>query len=206
MHLKYLAAAIGLQISQASAGSAVISNCCAYDIWLWIVETGQSSGAILVPARSQYSDTFRSTGTSVKVSTTNTLIGSPHTQFEYSVVNNTIWYDISFVDCAKGKNASSCPGHAEGVAMDSPNAACGRIKCSGGSYCPTQVYYVDTPLQKLGLLEPVFTCPGAGTNFNLYMKMCSDREPMKNSLAGHASAGTEVYTSNGRSFAMGETR
>lgn len=72
--------------------------------------------------------------------------------------------------------------------MDSPNAACGRISCAPGSYCPTQAYFVDTPVQKLGLAEPVFACPGASTNLDLYMKMCANQAPIKRSVAGRLMA------------------
>ncbi|KAF2855027.1 hypothetical protein T440DRAFT_486058 [Plenodomus tracheiphilus IPT5] len=182
---------MGLQMSLAMAGNAIISNRCSYDIWVWSVASSGSSGPIYVPARSQYSEPFRNTGTSFKVSKTNQLVSGAHTQFEYSIVNNNLWYDISLVDCAKGQNAASCPGQSEGLAMDSPNAACGHVDCAAGSYCPTQAYFVDTPMQKLGVAEPVFSCPGAGTELNLYMKMCADAAPIKRSLAGRVVADVE---------------
>lgn len=183
---------MGLQMSLAMAGNAVVSNRCHYDIWVWSVNSAGSSGPIHVPARSLHSEPFCTTGTSFKVSKTNSLVAGAHTQFEYTIANNLVWFDISLVDCAKGKDASACPGHTEGLAMDSPNAACGHIKCAGGNYCPTQAYFVDTPKQKLGLAEPVFSCPGAGTDMNLYMKMCADNAPMKRSLAGRLLTDMEV--------------
>jgi len=175
---------MGLHMSLAIAGNAIVSNRCNYDIWVWSVGAASSSGPIHVPARSQFSEPFHTTGTSFKVSKTNKLIGGAHTQFEYSIVKNLVWFDISLINCVKGKDASACPGHSQGLAMGSPNAACGRIACAGGSYCPTQAYFVDTPVQKLGLAEPVFSCPGAGTELDLYIKMCSDNAPIKRSLAG----------------------
>ncbi|CBX96874.1 hypothetical protein LEMA_P100050.1 [Plenodomus lingam JN3] len=179
---------MGLQMSLALAGNAILSNRCSYDIWVWSVGESSSSGPIYIPARSQYSEPFRNAGTSFKISKTNQLVSGAHTQFEYSIVNNNVWFDISLVDCAKGENASACPGQAEGLAMDSPNAACGRISCAPGSYCPTQAYFVDTPVQKLGLAEPVFACPGASTNLDLYMKMCANQAPIKRSVAGRLMA------------------
>lgn len=68
--------------------------------------------------------------------------------------------------------------------MDSPEEACGKANCAGNSYCPSQSYYVDFPLQKLGLEDPVFTCPGKGTGMDIYMKVCSDEAPLKRRVAG----------------------
>lgn len=70
--------------------------------------------------------------------------------------------------------------------------ACGRINCGGGSYCPTQAYYVDTPLQKLGIPEPVFGCGTAGTGMDLFMKVCSDETPLKRSIAGRVVVDDEI--------------
>ncbi|KAH6642547.1 hypothetical protein C7974DRAFT_430978 [Boeremia exigua] len=178
-----------MQAGLATAiGNAIVSNRCSYDIWLWSVDQGYSSGPIHIPARTKYSEPFRSAcngcGSSLKISKTNQLVGGQHTQFEYSIAGGDIWYDISFVDCAKGESANDCPGHDKGLAMDSPEQECGKANCAAGSYCPTQSYYVDYPLQKLGLEDPVFTCPGKGTGMDLYMKVCSDEAPLKRSVAG----------------------
>ncbi|KAJ8113527.1 hypothetical protein OPT61_g4359 [Boeremia exigua] len=180
-----------MQAGLASAiGNAVVSNRCTYDIWLWSVDQGHPSGPIHIPARTKYSEPLRSAcngcGTSLKISKTTQLIGGQHTQFEYSIADGNIWYDISFVDCAKGESASDCPGHDKGLAMDSPEKACRKAYCAAGGYCPTQAYYVDFPLQKLGLEDPVFTCLGKGTGMDLFMKVCSDEAPLKRSVTGRA--------------------
>lgn len=183
----FLAAATQASLAIA-LGNAIVSNRCPYDIWLWSVDEGYSSGPIHLPARTKYSEPFRSAcdgcGSSLKISRTNQLIAGQHTQFEYSIADDNIWYDISFVDCAKGSSASDCPGHDMGLAMDSPEEACGKAICAAGSYCPTQSYYVDIPKLKLGLDDPVFGCPGRGTGMDLYMKVCSDEAPLKTSIAG----------------------
>lgn len=192
---KFILAIAAMQAGLATAGNAIISNRCPYDIWVWSVDQTHWSAPIHVPARSKYSEPFRSAcngcGTSMKVSKSDQLVGGAHTQFEYSIVNNQIWYDISLVDCAKGQDASACPGHDFGLAMDSPDQSCGKVDCEKGSYCPSQAYFVDTPMQKLGLQEPVFTCPGAGTGMDLYMKVCSDEAPLKRSIAGRLAVGLD---------------
>jgi hypothetical protein len=63
-------------------------------------------------------------------------------------------------------------------------AACGRAHCAAGKYCPTQSYYVDYPLPKLGIKDPVFGCGSSGTDMTVYFKMCADEPPLKRSVAG----------------------
>jgi hypothetical protein len=62
--------------------------------------------------------------------------------------------------------------------------ACGAVTCGKDEYCPTQAYYVDQPLIKLGIAEPVYGCGAAGTGMDLYFKMCNDAPPIKRSVAG----------------------
>ncbi|KAF2031584.1 hypothetical protein EK21DRAFT_110713 [Setomelanomma holmii] len=176
-----------LQASLAAAGSAIVKNACTYDIWVWSVcSTTGSSSAIHVPAGSQYSEAFKNAAVSLKVSKTNQLTGGAQTQFEYSAVNGQLWYDISFVDCASAESADNCPGHADGLSMTSSNSACGTVHCAAGAYCPTQAYYCDTPMSKLGLQDPVFTCPGVSMNsMDLVMTTCADDgQKIKRSIAG----------------------
>lgn len=191
MFAKLTLLAAALQASVALAGgNAIIKNQCNYDVWVWSVDQSSYSSAIHVPAQSQYSEGFKNScngcGTSLKVSKTSQLSGGAQTQFEYSIVDNQVWYDISFVDCASGESADSCPGHADGLAMSSPNAACGTAHCGAGKYCPTQAYYVDFPMQKLGLQDPVFTCPGVKMgSMDLAMTLCADDgSSVKRSIAG----------------------
>jgi hypothetical protein len=135
-----------LQASLAAAGNAIISNRCSYDIWVWSVQPGSSSAPIYIPARGQYSEPMKSgSPTALKVSKSNALEAGKHTQFEYSIVNNELWFDISFVNCANGQSSSSCPGADGGLTMSSPNSACGSINCAANSYCPSQAYFVDQP-------------------------------------------------------------
>ncbi|KAF1828528.1 hypothetical protein BDW02DRAFT_635110 [Decorospora gaudefroyi] len=166
------------------AGNTIIANRCPYDIWLWSISTDNWGAPIHIPAYTKHTSPFRTSPTSLKISKTDQLILGKHTQFEYSIVDNQLWYDISFVDCANGQSASDCPGHDEGLVMDTTDGRCGRAECTAGAYCPTQAYYVDTPLRKLGIEEPVFTCPGAGTDMDLYMRMCASMAPVRRSVAG----------------------
>jgi hypothetical protein len=184
MLAKSLILAAGLQATLTAAiGNAIVANRCPYDIWLWNVVDGVSSDAIQVPARSRYSVPY-GTLAALKISNTDQLTNGQQTQFEYSTISGKLWYNISFVNCANGDNADSCPGHDMGLAVDSPDQSCAPINCAGGSYCPTQAYYVDQPLIKLGIQEPVFSCSADGAEMDLYMKVCSDQADLKRSVAG----------------------
>ncbi|KAJ4289862.1 hypothetical protein N0V90_011195 [Kalmusia sp. IMI 367209] len=169
-------------------GKAILGNRCDHDIWVWSVDGKGSSPAIRVPARSHYSEHYREPcegcGVSFKVSNTDQLQAGKQTQFEYAIKNNILYYDISFVDCAKGKSADDCPGHHNGLGIDSPNGACKPVNCPPGKYCPTQSYYVDQPLIKLGIAEPVFGCGSAGVGMDVQFKVCSKMAPLKRSVAG----------------------
>ncbi|KAF1976292.1 hypothetical protein BU23DRAFT_629974 [Bimuria novae-zelandiae CBS 107.79] len=54
-------------------------------------------------------------GVSFKISHTPQLLDGHHTQFEYAVADNILYYDILLVNCAKGSDASACPGHVAGL-------------------------------------------------------------------------------------------
>jgi len=178
-------AIVALQASLALAGKAVITNRCDYDVWVWSISTGHASSSFMVPAGSSHSEAYTGSSTSLKVSKSDALVAGKHSQFEYSIAAGQLWYDISFVDCANGESASNCPGHDEGLAMNASNDSCGKIDCPAGDYCPTQAYYVDTPLQKLGIAEPVFMCPlSLGTSVDLSMTVCSGNPKITRSIAG----------------------
>lgn len=189
MLAKFTLAIAAMQVGLAAAGNAIVNNRCNYDIYVWSVGAGYGTNAIHVPARSQYSEPFQGTGMSLKVSKSDQC--NQPTQFEYSIVNNQVWYDISFVDCAKGEDASACVGHTEGLTMKGSSSSCGAIDCGAGKYCPSQAYYVDQPLIKLGIEEPVYTCQGAGTDMDLSMTVCSGEDSLKRSIAGRVSVELE---------------
>jgi hypothetical protein len=86
MLAKSILLAATLQAGLAAAiGNAIVSNRCPYDIWLWSVNQGYSSGPIHIPARTQHSEPFRSActgcGSSLKISKSDQLIAGHHTQF-----------------------------------------------------------------------------------------------------------------------------
>ena len=138
-----------------------------------------SSRAIKVHARSRYTEPIRSPpqgGVSIKVSRSEQLLGGHHTQFEYAISNNVLYYDISLVDCAVGQDASNCPGHIAGLEIYSPNQRkCNRVTCKSNTFCPEKAYYVDTPVTKLGHQEPVFGCGDAGTGADLTFVLCQNQ-------------------------------
>lgn len=176
---------MALQAGLALAGNAILANNCDYDIWVSSVGGSHETACTRVAANSQYTETLYSTGTSLKISKTDSIKNGEQTQFEYTISGGKIWYDISFVNCAEGESASNCPGHAEGLSMQGSNSACSAASCEAGSYCPTQAYYVDQPLIKLGINEPVFDCPTP--DVDMHMTVCSgsgNSTSQKRSIAG----------------------
>jgi hypothetical protein len=72
--------------------------------------------------------------------------------------------------------------------------ACGRVECEGGSYCPTQSYYVPQPLldPSIALPEPVYGCGNKGYGMNIRFIMCSDEPSIsKRSVAGRITVDEE---------------
>ena len=133
---------VGGSVQARGTSTVVFANRCEKDIWIWSVDEGVrfrflsnsierrltwiqgSSAPIKVAGRSKYTEPFRTPaagGVVFKVSDTDQLVGGAHTQFEYAISNNQLYYDISFVDCAKGDSAASCPGHAQGLSIYSPD-------------------------------------------------------------------------------------
>jgi hypothetical protein len=124
---------VALQASLAVARNAIIANRCKYGIWVQSVQGPKWGWLIKNPARRRYTDLLSNASTSMKISKTPTIVADKHTQFEYAISNNQIWYDISFVDCAVGCSAANCPGHADGVGVYASNDKCGKIDCNAGS-------------------------------------------------------------------------
>jgi hypothetical protein len=185
MFFKISLALVALQTTLALAGNAIIVNRCNYDIWVEPVHNPTAGDLVHVPARSKYQEAFSNAPTSMKISKTNAIVGGKITQFEYVVAFDQVWYDISFVDCAVGTSGANCPGHAEGLSVYAGDGRCGSIECPPNTYCPHQAYFIDMPMEKQGIVAPVFTCPGAGVRLDLTMQVCSSMPALrKRSVAG----------------------
>ncbi|KAF2865682.1 hypothetical protein BDV95DRAFT_506594 [Massariosphaeria phaeospora] len=184
-------------VQEEPLGKLVFSNRCPYDLWVDSVDQGWESGLFSVPARSQHVEDLRKPdihkcptddcGTSFKVSKTPQITRGSHTQFEYAIKHGMMYYDISFVDCAQGSSADTCPGHDKGLSITSDDTRCTIPLCQPGQYCPTEAYYVPQPLKTLGIPEPVKGCGDAGTGMTIYMTACSSEPALSaRSVAGRA--------------------
>ncbi|KAF2188057.1 hypothetical protein K469DRAFT_704331 [Zopfia rhizophila CBS 207.26] len=172
---------------RAALGNAIVSNRCNYDVWLWSVDEKNSpKQSTKIPARSKHTEKFRTPcpgcGVSMKISKTNGLEAGKITQLEYAIRSDQIYYDISFVDCAKGKSAANCPGHDKGIRIDSPESTCRPLNCAGGTYCVKDAYFVDQPKIKLGVPEPVLGCGKGKVGMDVYFKLCSDAAPLRRDI------------------------
>lgn len=83
-------------------------------------------------------------GLSYKVSLTPNLKGFPdgnHVQFEYTSKDGILYYDISFVDCARNLgylsgDALNCPGWRDSIHIDGQQGfGCRQMDCAAGSMC-----------------------------------------------------------------------
>ncbi|KAF2466122.1 uncharacterized protein BDR25DRAFT_190795, partial [Lindgomyces ingoldianus] len=146
-------------------GNATILNSCSYPLYIWSQDSASSapSSTPLLP-NTIYREPLRAPclhcGVSLKISK-NPLHADQITQFEYSLSDDAVWYDISLIDCVEGDDASHCPGHEAGlqVVAGTNDYGCGKMECKPGETCKESVYYVPVPGQK----QPVGRCNrGAG--------------------------------------------
>ncbi|KAI1333878.1 hypothetical protein F5Y15DRAFT_430332 [Xylariaceae sp. FL0016] len=140
-----------------SPGNAIVVNNCAKPMYLWSVDADKTSAVHKLAANGgRFSEQMHapsSGGVSMKVhgDKNGGVVPAcdPHryscklTQFEYTLAKaqGKVYYDISFVNCAHGKNAGNCPGHAGGVKVHCTNGKCPVRKCDAGAFCPHEVYY-----------------------------------------------------------------
>ncbi|KAF2108299.1 hypothetical protein BDV96DRAFT_504648 [Lophiotrema nucula] len=152
-------------------GNAVIYNFCEYDLWMWATrgakkgEVAQAPTMTKLPAGNAYAfDGLQplcdgECGMSVKISKTEQQVDV--TQFEYAVTaNNMTYYDISFVDCVNGNDASKCPGWDQGLIVtggEGWDASCERLECAAKEVCDKSAYFVSLDKFK-GAIHPVRTC------------------------------------------------
>ncbi|KAF2787458.1 hypothetical protein K505DRAFT_197820, partial [Melanomma pulvis-pyrius CBS 109.77] len=126
------------------SGEAPVINSCAFPVYIVpVAPTGQLSPPQLVPAGQTWSHDIQYVaghGVSLKVSKTDNFAW-PIMQFEYTAESSDIvWYNLSFLDCVKGKDASACPGWEYGV-----QAVCGSgdsFRCEPNEYCDKNGYFI----------------------------------------------------------------
>ncbi|KAF2792593.1 hypothetical protein K505DRAFT_338561 [Melanomma pulvis-pyrius CBS 109.77] len=134
--------AIALQalIGSALAGNAIINNHCGYDVHLLSTSTNAQS---VIPAGQTFVEGLTGgAGKSLKLAKDPAGFWAHGiTQFEYTVTD-TLWYDISLIDCANGNDAGGCPGHEGGIRLEATGDGCAVAECAANSYCPDQAYFV----------------------------------------------------------------
>ncbi|KAL1605158.1 hypothetical protein SLS60_004701 [Paraconiothyrium brasiliense] len=127
-------------------------------------------------------------GVTYKLSKTDSLVGGVggnQVQFEYSTRKGLFYYDLSFVDCAKDidyrkGNAERCPGWDAGLKIVGKKA-CKEMYCGEGKMCIYDgqgAYYIDQPVQKWGLGEPVGTCPDYDEGTEIGFVLCTSAPPL----------------------------
>ncbi|EGC42299.1 BYS1 domain-containing protein [Histoplasma capsulatum var. duboisii H88] len=114
------------------AGKAVVSNDCRGPVYLWSVGGAGPTPMKTIRPNSTYDENFRNPpwgGVSLKISkkpTQNNI-----TQFEYTLVNTTVWYDISNIDGNPFRN--------DGYKLTT-NSSCPEVHCPPSNAPCNQVY------------------------------------------------------------------
>ncbi|KAJ4300916.1 hypothetical protein N0V90_003004 [Kalmusia sp. IMI 367209] len=106
-------------------GDLVLVNQCNYDVYVWEAYDRYQSNMFVIPARSPFRKEFITSyegctdncGVVYKVTRSLPITGGQggnQVQFEYSSRAGILYYDISFVDCAKNLgyrtgDAANCP-------------------------------------------------------------------------------------------------
>jgi hypothetical protein len=175
MQLKdILAASLIALPSVLALGHAAIENKCSYPVYAWSVVPHSSSDRITINPGQTYKEGLkvpcRGCGVSLKISK-EANSQAAITQFEYSITDGQIWYDISLIDCARGEDASACPGHEKGISLGG-NMLCPKtFVCRPGEYCPGEAYYVPVP----GVEQPVNACAKNQLEGEMRMVLCAER-------------------------------
>jgi hypothetical protein len=150
------------------ANTATVINSCPYPIHLTSVPQGAQS-KILQP-HTTYTETIRvpsnNGGVSIKLSKT---ASGPVNQFEYTLDKKTgvVYYDMSLIDCVKGRDSKQCVGHEKGLSL-SAGKGCKAFKCRPGEYCDKQAYFI--PEAGYAKIAPVAGCAAKG---GLVFELCS---------------------------------
>ncbi|KAF2686082.1 hypothetical protein K458DRAFT_416427 [Lentithecium fluviatile CBS 122367] len=132
--------AVALQtlFSSALAGQAIINNHCGYEVTVLSTSTNNQAP---IAAGATFTEPLNGHASLKIAHDPSGLWAHGITQFEYSVAE-TLWYDISLIDCVNGQDASGCPGHEGGITLTASGGDCATASCAPGAYCPEQAYFV----------------------------------------------------------------
>ncbi|OCK84384.1 hypothetical protein K432DRAFT_389543 [Lepidopterella palustris CBS 459.81] len=150
-------------VKSQSLGNAVVENRCSYDLYLWSIPGYDDNSyhpnppSVMIPKRTFHSEQFQvpacsnACGMSLKLST-EPVLRNPIVQFEYSITDNHLSYDISFVDCvAPDLTWNNCLAHELGIKLFSTSTAsgCDPFDCDGDpqgrQLCKSAAYYQPVP-------------------------------------------------------------
>jgi hypothetical protein len=136
MHVKTLAV-LAAAVNTAQAGTAYIYNYCSFNTYLFPTDaTRNTQTPITIAPGGSYSEAYKTMpfgGVSLKLTSSPVLDNSKVTQFEYTVVGGSIWYDISNVNC-RGNN---CPFVQYGGLVKGSGSACKSAACAANP--PNQI-------------------------------------------------------------------
>ena len=138
-----------LLLSPFVLGDVLLYNNCNNTVYSWTYGPAGMLQSGSIPPHTLYSESYyiypwNGSGISIKLAAEND-VSSPLTQLEYSFQNDSIWYDLSNVNCgitSQGGQASKgdCPFLNRGMYLTTNDSQCTSVSCpSGGCDC-TEVY------------------------------------------------------------------
>ncbi|KAF2704663.1 hypothetical protein K504DRAFT_460936 [Pleomassaria siparia CBS 279.74] len=139
----FSAVALESLIASAMAGNAILNNHCSYGVH--VLSTLDNSQTFVPPGGNFVQGMAGGAGKSLKIARDPADFWAHGiTQLEYTVTD-TLWYDISYIDCVQGVNAddlSRCPGAEAGVMIEANGGQCAVGETAANAKQPNQAYYV----------------------------------------------------------------
>jgi len=113
--------------SIAQASSAIVNNQCGFPVYLWSVGVSSSEMTTIESNGTPYSEEYQvrndNGGISLKISAVNGD-QSTITQFEYTLKDDTLWYDVS--------NVNGFPFSDDGLELVPAIESCRNVYCPAG--------------------------------------------------------------------------
>ncbi|KAF9731391.1 hypothetical protein PMIN06_003159 [Paraphaeosphaeria minitans] len=139
----FSAVALQTLISTVLAGNAIINNQCGYDVTVLSTATNAQAP---IPAGGSWSEGLQGHQSLKIAKDPNLMWAHGITQFEYSVAD-TLWYDISLIDCVNfgadgGVDGANCAGFDAGIRLEATGGTCAVASLPPNTHDPSQAYFV----------------------------------------------------------------
>ena len=161
-----IAALAATVLPTVSAAVAAISNHCDVPYFVWSVSEVQSDMITIPDHTVVYNETYRSRadnggGISIKIAKSNSngnLPGTDISQFEYTITDSNVWYDLSNID--------GNPLQGIAVLLSASDSSCPTVQCaSNDQVCKSAYNHPDDNA----------STHACAPNADLMLTLCSDK-------------------------------